>query len=127
MVRWSLVRFLKVNSVSQGSILQIGDNQTVQPEAKVLNVQREVAHDNGNEVDMDAYASYSREIPEVTIHEPVTMSVHNECDYIQVGIVRILSVSTSGVVQIGQNERIEAVSRVKRIRQMNTAVDKKQD
>lgn len=127
MVRWSLVRFLKVNSVSQGSILQIGDNQTVQPEAKVLAVQHEAALFTGNEGDMDAYASYSREIPAVTAHEPVTMSIHNEYDYIQVGIVRILSVNTSGVVQIGKNERIEAVSRVKRIRQTNTPVDKTHD
>lgn len=117
MIRWSLVRNIKINSITQSSILQIGDNETIKPEAKVLAVQREVAQFNGDEGDLDSYPVFSRELPKVSVTEPITMSITNECNNIHVGFITILGVSTSGVIQVGKNEKIEAESRVKHIRQ----------
>jgi len=116
MERWSLVRSMKVLNLVQASILQIGDNEAIEPEAKVLAVQREVASFSGKEGNLAQYPIYSREFPVVPLYESFTMIVNNQCDAIHVGLVKVLGVSTSAVVQAGSNRRIEAGSRVKHIR-----------
>jgi spore germination protein PE len=117
MSRWSIVGEMKINSVSQASILQIGDNNFIKPVSKALAVQRQVSEFKGNEGDFDDYAIFSREIPLPPVHnESVQMSIDNTCSRIQVGGVFLYAVTASSVFQVGTNCRIEAETRIKHIR-----------
>ncbi|SFL44382.1 spore germination protein PE [Paenibacillus sp. 1_12] len=120
MSRWSIVREMKINSISLASILQIGDNESIKSKAKAIAVQRQVATFLENEGNLDNYQLFSRVIPIPEVYEQVDMEVENLCDHIQVNCIRVLAISSSSVMQVGTNYQIENESRVKHFRQFVT-------
>ncbi|PZE22368.1 spore germination protein GerPE [Paenibacillus xerothermodurans] len=121
MKRWSLVRELNINTVTMASIAHVGDNDTIEPISRVLEVHREGAVFDGREGEFNDYALFAREIPAPEFNETLELAIDNPYDRIQVGRVDVMSASTSGIVQIGTNRRIASESRTKYIRQFFSA------
>lgn len=120
MRRWSVVRDMKVNSVVLSSILQVGDNEIIKPTSKALAVQRELPEFDENEGNFKEFPLFSREIPLPPIdNEAVDVSIDNTSSRIQVGCLNIYGVSSSSVLQVGANKKIQAEARIKHIRQFS--------
>ncbi|TDF98139.1 spore germination protein GerPE [Paenibacillus piri] len=121
MNRWSSVWDMKVNTVSQSAVLQIGDNVMIQPVTKVLAVQRELPEFEGKEGNLADFDIYSREIPLPPIdNDPVQTSFDQSGSRIHVGCVYVLGVTAASVLQVGGNQRIKAESRILHIRHFFT-------
>lgn len=118
MVRTSAVKNAYVNSVGLGSILFVGDCVEVKPRSKALAVQRQIADFSGDEGSFEAFPIYSRPIPRPDPSDEVQFTVTNRSSFIHVGAVKITSISSSSVLQIGSNLSIDAESRTKHIRQL---------
>ncbi|NOU93338.1 spore germination protein GerPE [Paenibacillus sp. LMG 31456] len=118
MNRVSVVKDMKVNSVSQASILQVGDNELIKPVSKALAVQRKVPDFKGDEGNFDDFGIFSRELPlPPTENEAVKMLIDNGSSRIQVGGIFIYGIAAASVFQVGNNKKIQAESRIKQIRQ----------
>jgi spore germination protein PE len=117
MIRSSSVGQIKINDVSLASVIQIGDNESIKPTSKALAIQREIADFRGNEGDFNDFPLFSRVIPIPEVYEEVHMFVENTYDKIEVGRIRVSAFSSSAVLQIGSNRRIESEARIKHIRQ----------
>jgi spore germination protein PE len=120
MKRLSIVGTIKINGMLFSSLLQIGDNAIIEAQSRVFAVQRETARFWGREGRFDMYPIFTRPVPRPPEWDEVAMSVDNLGSFIQVGHVRILSLSTSAIMQVGSNRVIQAESRVKNIRQFTT-------
>jgi spore germination protein PE len=121
MKRWSLVRGMKVNSVSLASIFQIGDNDRIEP------VSMELAFREGDqssfkfgEENFEDYPLFTREIPVPQNTEPVLMTIDNSHSRIQVGQVDITAVLFSSVMQAGSNLKMKTEARIKHIRHVGS-------
>lgn len=118
MKRTTVVGCIKVISVELSSIMIAGDACMLHPVANVFAVQREVANFLGNEGNLSAFPIFSSAIPIPDVDEQLELSIQNENDTIQVGVMNILGVSASSILQLGSNQQIDAVSRIKHIRQL---------
>jgi spore germination protein PE len=119
--RWSVVKDMKINSISQASVLQIGDNEQIKPVSKVLAVQRQMPDFAGKEGSFKQFDLFSREIPlPLTDNEPVSVEIDQSCSRIQVGCIFMYGVVAASVFQVGTNKKIEAEARIKHIRQFVT-------
>ncbi|MFH5183257.1 spore germination protein GerPE [Paenibacillus sp. TAB 01] len=120
-VRWSIVRDIHVHSIGQASIVQIGDNEVIEPKMKVLAVQRAIPYFLGEEGNFD-YPLFEREIPLMHKYEDLHMSLDNQESAIQVGCVKVLALAGSSVFQVGRNEKIISEARIKHFRQYVTSL-----
>ena len=118
MTRTALVTYLKIISISDGSILQVGDTVQAAPFSNVLAVQREYPRYAGNEGALTAFPLFAQEIPAVIVKEEVRLSIRSDDPYIRVPFIEITGVSTSGIVHLGNTGTIAAQVRTKHIRQM---------
>ncbi|OXM84759.1 spore germination protein GerPE [Paenibacillus rigui] len=119
MTRWSVVRDLKINSVAQSSIVQIGDNESIVPMTRALAIQRAFPYFWDDEGNFD-YPIFSRDIPFMGAQENLHMSIDNRDSAIQVGCIKVVAIAVSSVLQVGSNEKIVADSRIKYFRQFVT-------
>ncbi|WP_192705251.1 spore germination protein GerPE [Paenibacillus sp. OAS669] len=120
MSRWSVVGFVDVFNLSEASILQAGDNRSINSASKVMTVVRQVPTYLGNEGNFTKYPVYSRPIPLPASGDSLSMKVNNDCSVIKVRSVRIIGIAGSSVFQAGRNEIIESEARVKEFRQFIT-------
>ncbi|WP_453990536.1 spore germination protein GerPE [Bacillus nitroreducens] len=118
MKRISVVDFIKVNSLSFSSILEIGDSMKIKPISSALAVQREVPLFFTNEGDFSQFPIFSRDLPKVEVTESINMRIFNQNPIIKVNSIRIDGVSSAGVMQIGSTETIHTESKVKHIRKL---------
>lgn len=121
MKRTSVVHNLKVNVAFFASAVFIGDNLVVDPFTRAIAVQREIADFLGDEGDFNRYPLFSRPIPQPGLETDVSLTITNESPWIQVRNLRVLSLSTSAVLQVGSTMIIDAESRTKQFRQMLSA------
>lgn len=117
-IRFSCVKNLYVNSLLSSSILSIGDTSVINPETKVLAIQREVPIFYENEGDFSAYPLFSQPIEQPIVKESVEMIIINKSPKIQVENINITGVSSSSIVHIGTTECIKNESRIKNFRQL---------
>ncbi|WP_026021432.1 spore germination protein GerPE [Paenibacillus senegalensis] len=118
MRRTTVVGWIKVNSVELSSIMIAGDAGSLFPAANVFAVQREGANFLGNEGNLSAFPIFRSYVPMPDVTEQLELSIHHENDTVQVGVMNILGVSASSILQLGSNHHIHAISRVKHIRQL---------
>lgn len=118
-IRWSIVRDIHVHSIGQASIVQIGDNEIIEPKMKVLAVQRAIPYFWGEEGSFN-YPLFEREIPLMKIYEDLQMTLDNQDSSIQVGCVKVSALAGSSVFQVGKNEKIISEARIKNFRQYVT-------
>jgi spore germination protein PE len=118
MKRITIIDDVKILSVTLSSIVQFGDNRTIEAESKALAVQREAEVFYGDEGNFDAFAIFQQDIEELPYECNVQMNIQNLNPVIHVGSVEILGISSSSVFQAGSNHEIDTDARVKHIRQL---------
>ena len=117
MFRTSVVRRFKANAVGFASTLLIGDLGRFDSATHALAVQREVAAFWGNEGDLASFALFSRPIPLPPVDETVELVRVNTNPDIVVDEVRVISVSTASLAQVGSVRSIRTEARIKHVRQ----------
>ncbi|MEK8129798.1 spore germination protein GerPE [Paenibacillus filicis] len=119
--RTSRVQYMKVYSVGYASALFIGDLYEFIPEALVLAIQREISRFSGSEGELEAYPLFSVPLPQPLPFPLTRLEVVNTIPEIRVGTIRVLAVSTSCSLHVGRLHHTKAQSRVKNIREKQTA------
>lgn len=115
MARLSSVGNIILTAVSDGSIIQFGNNKIIRPRIKVLAVQREVPYFMGDEGTFST-PFFSRPIPLPQQAEPVLMTADHLGSVIKVNNIRILGVAAASVMQVGTNSCIDSETRLKHYR-----------
>ncbi|MFJ5963852.1 MULTISPECIES: spore germination protein GerPE [unclassified Bacillus (in: firmicutes)] len=120
MKRTSQVKFSKVNSVGISSVVQIGDTQELCPKIKVLAVQRTISLFYSYEGNFNAkeFEVYYQSIPKMLPERSVRTAFYHEKPVIKVSSIHVEGVSSSSIYQIGSSCEINAVARVKHIREL---------
>lgn len=116
--RISVIDDVNIKAIVFSSSLIIGDTGILKPRAKVMAVQRVYPFFYGDEGNFDEYPLYSKPIPHLPKEKDVQMTVRNETPIIKVNHIKVLGVSSSSIVQIGTNSRIDSEARVKHFRQL---------
>ncbi|WP_318505145.1 spore germination protein GerPE [Bacillus sp. T3] len=124
--RTSVVNSLIVDSLQFSSLIELGDSSCIQGGNRALAVQREREVFFGNEGDYSKYLIFSEQIPIPPITEWIAME-HYHCPgaNIKVGNIRILGVSAASIVHVGNSCSVHMESRVKHIRQLESAREKR--
>lgn len=117
MKRMSVVQHIAVNEVTLASTLLIGDVVDVKPLTLALAVHRQVSDYVGTEGSFRKYPVFTSPIPQPVVYENVSMTVRNSNPFIRVRSVDVISVSSSSLLQVGSNCRMDLESRGKDIRQ----------
>jgi spore germination protein PE len=126
--RTSVVDSIIVDSLQFSSLIELGDSSCIQGGNRALAVQREREVFFGYDGDYSRYSIFSEEIPIPPLTEWITME-HYQCPgaNIKVGNIRILGVSSSSIVHVGNSCSVHMESRVKHIRQLESAREKRND
>jgi len=119
-IRTSELERLQVISVSESSIIQVGDRSEVYARMRTIAVQREQDHTVGGEAQFNSYPIFYRPWPvHSQLYEPLPVQVttRNLAPCIQVCSVDILATSSAALILIGNGRVSRAESRIKHIRQ----------
>ncbi|MHC0036756.1 spore germination protein GerPE [Pseudoneobacillus sp. C159] len=116
--RTSKVNHLFVYSMLISSFLQIGDSTYVNGLSRALAVQRQAEIFYDYEGEFSQFSIFNEVIPLPLITEEVVYQKVDMSPAIQVGNIRIIGVSTSSGVHIGNSGQIYMESRIKHIRQL---------
>lgn len=117
MARTAVVRVIKLEVLGFASALHAGDLLEFAPVTEAFAVQRELPDFLGNEGRLEAFGIFSQTIPQPAVDEPVEIETVNRGPAIRVDRVRVISVSTSSLLQVGSLRRIALETRTKHIRQ----------
>jgi spore germination protein PE len=124
--RTACVDCIKIDGLSFSSILQIGDSEEICGFSRAIAVQREAEVFIGTEGSFAAYPLFTDPIPLLPIDEVVSTSTGNLNPIIKVGNIKILGVSSSSVIHLGNSRHITMEVRVKHIRQLLPKDEQKQ-
>ncbi|WP_102271872.1 spore germination protein GerPE [Cytobacillus massiliigabonensis] len=116
--RTSVVNYLKVDTVSFSSILEIGDSTFTQGFSRAIAVQREAEAFFGNEADFTSYSAFQIPIPFSPITENISMHSQQLKPIIKVQNIDVIGVSSSSILQIGSSKHISMEARVDHIRHL---------
>jgi spore germination protein PE len=118
MKRTSIVQSFHGETVIFSSVLQIGDSQKITSRAQVLAVQRQYELFFGNEGE-SSFPIFTKPIPKFqSDRRNISLQTLHQSPVISVRSIRVLAVSSSGVVHIGSTSTIDAEARIKHIRQL---------
>ncbi|MBM7645247.1 spore germination protein PE [Scopulibacillus daqui] len=124
--RTSAVNTLKANSISMGSILEIGDSKRVTPVGKVFALQREYPIFPKDDPILNQEPDiFKVPLLEAHIYEPIHTNIVNEDPLIKVNHMKITGVSTASVIEIGSTDYVYSEARVKNIRQFFNPPDQR--
>lgn len=115
--RFSVVTSFTLRSLLNAATIQIGDCLVLAPRSNVIAIARQLPIFSEYEADPLDNPIFRLPIPLPVITEEIRMTRENKNPYIRTGHVSIIGVSTSAIVQIGSNKRIDAEARVKHLRQ----------
>ncbi|MFK2825527.1 spore germination protein GerPE [Bacillus sp. B190/17] len=116
--RTSVVKHIRVVTVSDSSVVEIGDSAAMKLGNRVLAVQRQTELFYGNEGNFEDYPIFSKAIPVLKTDENLAFTRYNLSPFIRVGHINIIGVASSSVLHIGSTGMIHADSRIKHIRQL---------
>jgi spore germination protein PE len=116
--RISQVQKIRITSLSNSSITQIGDSRYVSAISRALAVQREAEIFFGNEGDFSQYPIFSESIPLPPIEEEFSFQKIDFVPCIKVSHIRINGVASASIAHIGNSESVYMESRVKHIRHL---------
>jgi spore germination protein PE len=118
MKRTSIVQFFHGNEVIFSSVLQIGDSQKITSRSQVLAVQRQYELFFGKEGE-SSFPIFTKPIPKIQSDDRnISLQTLHQSPVISVRSIRVLAVSSSGVVHIGSTSTVDAEARIKHIRQL---------
>ncbi|MEI5906488.1 spore germination protein GerPE [Bacillus spongiae] len=119
MSRYSFVDGVKVRSIVFSSLVQAGDTQYLNGNARVLAVQREKECFFGNEGDhLSQFRVFNEPIPFLSAPIPTEFSKIDLTPAIRVGVIDVIGASTVGIIHIGNIGDVRLESRIKHIRQL---------
>ncbi len=107
-------------SVTNASIVQIGDVRTLRPYSRALAVQREISFFLGNEGHFGDFPLFWVPIPEPLPLSNVRLNVVNENPVIQVANLQVTAAASSSVVKLGHACVVDAEARLLHIRQLQS-------
>lgn len=116
--RTSIVHSTKVINVGLGSVFQIGDSGQITPFSLALAVQRQTQLFYGTEGNFNTFPIFLRKLPMPNFYTPIKINRYNKTPVIKVNNIKVTSVSAAGVYHIGSTNSIDAVTRIKHIRQL---------
>jgi spore germination protein PE len=116
--RLSKVNQLRITSVSNSSITQIGDSNQIHASSKALAVQREAEVFYDYEGDFSLFPIFSEPIPFSPLDGNVSFNKIDLLPCIKVPYISIVGVSSSSIIHIGNSKNVYMESRVKHIRQI---------
>lgn len=119
--RISKVNQLRITSVTNSSVTQIGDSNYIYGLSKALAVQREAEIFYDYEGDFSLFPIFNEPIPLPTMEDHVIFHKIDLLPYIKVPHISVIGVSSSSIVHIGNSNNIYMESRVKHIRQIFSA------
>lgn len=117
MPRISIVNDLQVTDVIFSSTVFVGDNRIIHPSSREIAVMRRLPHYQGDEGNFDA-PIFRRPYVWPIVREEVNLQIKNVNPFIKVDEIKIISASTSAVVQIGSTQTIRTEDRLKHVRQI---------
>jgi len=117
--RVSRVGCLFVNTVSQASALQCGDNRVSNLRSRAIAVQRAIPNYVKDEARFASYALFTLPRLRLRTCAEVDFVAVDRCPSIDIGSVASLGVSASSVLRIGVTERVAAETRILHIRHFN--------
>ncbi|EZP78734.1 spore germination protein [Parageobacillus genomosp. 1] len=118
MKRTSIVQFFHGETVIFSSVLQIGDSQKITSRSQVLAVQRQYELFFGKEGEI-SFPIFTKPIPKFQSDDRnISLQTLHQSPVISVRSIRVLAVSTAGVVHIGSTSTVDAEARIKHIRQL---------
>jgi spore germination protein PE len=118
MKRTSIVQFFHGETLLFSSVLQIGDSQNITSRARVLAVQRQYELFFGNEGE-SSFPIFTKPIPKIqSDRRNLSLQTLHQSPVISVRSIRVIAVSTAGVVHIGSTSTVDAEARIKNIRQL---------
>ncbi len=118
--RVSIVKAISIDGIIIGSVLHIGDSQVLSPRCRVLAVQRELPNFHVNEGNFNLFPIFSQTIPEPEITERIQIKMINKSHQIKVNKIRVIGMSTAGVLQVGSPRIVDTEARIKHIRHLRT-------
>jgi spore germination protein PE len=121
-VRTATVGFLRIISVAQAGIVQLGDRAETKAKLRALAVQRKEDHLTAGEVYFEAYEIFSRPLPilidsEFDNAQGIELFRTNCAPNITVGYIQVIASGSAASIQIGNGVNLNAESRIKHIRQ----------
>lgn len=121
--RISIVNTTRVASIALSSVFQIGDSTQITQRSQALAVQRQRQFFYGREGNLNAFTIFTTEIPKLDPIEDIVVQRYNHVSFIKVDRINIKSVSAASVYHIGSTTNIDAETRIKHIRQLESAAD----
>lgn len=116
--RLSHVNHVRVDTVYNSSIIQIGDSKEIHAIAHGLAVQREKPVFWGEEGDFKRFTIFRKPPPLATYPDPVLVKKRNESVTIRVDNMYVSGLSAAGILHIGSCEHMLLESRIKHIRHL---------
>ncbi|WP_171655594.1 spore germination protein GerPE [Paenibacillus foliorum] len=116
--RISSIGTIKINTVGEATVFEVGDSENMAPFNYAIAVQREKAIFLEKEFDFSEYAIFSIPLEAPVIDENVQLMRINESPHIVVNKISVFLVSASAIVHIGSSETLYAQSRIKHIRHL---------
>lgn len=126
-IRTSELGALIVDSAASSSIIQLGDRKEVKASLLGLAVQREVDHIQGGEFYFESYEIFDRPLPSLSESPDednhVVIHRQNKQPCIRVGCIKVLAMSGTALLLIGNGQTTTAESRISNIRQFASGAD----
>lgn len=117
----SVVQDVSIISLGISAVFQVGDANQIELKSRALSVHREIPYFIKGEGSLNAYEIFTDDqiiIPKRTTD--VKLNIINECPFIEVNNVELLTLLNSGCFQIGNVDYTFSNSRVMQIRQYIT-------
>lgn len=117
--RLSIIGIMKLDTVSDASVVQLGDSCCVELNERAIALQRRIPDFYKDETKFAAYRIFSMPLPIWGQAPDAVLTRRNRASDIRVGEIRINAVSASSYIHAGSAVTLSAKSRIKHIRQYN--------
>ncbi|GAA5416671.1 hypothetical protein Pryu01_01709 [Paraliobacillus ryukyuensis] len=116
MFRTSKVNFLRITSMLNSSILEIGDTKKLYSRSNILAIQEEGGTENDEDYSFENYPLFNLTLPVFSSKPIVKKQTINHDHSINVDAIDITGVSAASTTQLGSVGSIDAECRIKHIR-----------
>ncbi|EIT84709.1 GerPE protein [Fictibacillus macauensis ZFHKF-1] len=124
--RLAQVQHIKLNSVLLSSVVNVGDTGEIRSQARAIALQKftpTFSQELVKKVDFANYQTFQIPRPQPTQPNGVQMSIENRYPVIEVGSIRIIGMSTCGILHVGNVGEVDLEARVKQIREYESNPD----
>ncbi|WP_079709135.1 spore germination protein GerPE [Paraliobacillus ryukyuensis] len=116
MLRETNVGFVRVNSVADGSIIEIGDAKKLDSRVNIIAVQEEGGTQNHESYSITNYPLFRLNFPSLPSSMVFKKKTIHHNNNINVRTIDVTGVSAAATIQLGSVKSIRAEARIKHIR-----------